>query len=261
MLVSAGSSVYSQDIIVRTNNVTIRAKVIEITVDKIKFKYNRMEHGPVLEIPKNEVKEIIYKDGSKLTIVFNPYEVSKDMYVHERSHAIKADIFAIFFNHFTFAYEFKLKMGKNLEFKAGIIKPYVLKDLGPAEGFFIKGGIKFIKLTDSYLKGLKYRHPLKGAYYKPEFIFGMYTRRENNTDIKYTNYCIDVCFGKQFILWNLFTLDICGGLGLGIQNYTYSQDSTIDKQDVDFNYAYSHIFLGKKIPIIITGGCTLGVVY
>jgi hypothetical protein len=252
---------FSQDLIVRTNNDTIKAKVIEITVDKIKFRYNAKQHGPVLEIAKNLIKEIIYEDGSKLTIVFNPYEVSKDLYIHERAHAFKVDIVAPLLNHITIAYEFKLKMGKNLEFKAGLIKPYVWTQLNYAEGFFVRGVIKYVKLTDSYLKGLKYRHPLKGSYFKPEFIFGVYRRNEGNTKISYTNYGLNVIFGKQYILWNLFTLDYCGGLGVGIQSYTYAQDSITDKKDVDFNYAYSHLFFGKKIPIIITGGLTFGVVY
>jgi hypothetical protein len=220
-----------------------------------------MQHGPILEIAKNLVKEIIYENGSKLTIVFNPYEVSKDMYIHERAHAIKVDVVAPLLNHITLAYEFKLKMGKNLEFKAGWIKPYVWQDLDYSEGFFIRGGMKFIRLTDSYLKGLRYRHPLKGSYFKPEFIFGIYRRNESHTWINYTNYGVNISFGKQYILWNILTLDYSAGLGIGFQNYTYPQDSLTDRKDVDFNYAYSHLFFGKKIPIIITGGLTLGIVY
>ena len=249
-----------QDIIVRTNNDSIKAKVIEITIDKIKFQYASMQGGPILEIAKNLVKEIIYSNGSRLTIVFNPYEVSKDLYIQERSHAIKADIVAPFLNHFTFAYEMKLKTGRNIEVKVGIIKPFVWQDLGYAEGFFVKAGLKFVKLTDSYLKGLKYIHPLKGSYLKPEIIFGSFWRNEDDNKIYYTNIGLNLLFGKQAILWNFMTFDVCGGLGLGLQNYKY-EDPSIDHEDVDFNYAYSHIFLGKKLPIIISGAMTIGVVF
>lgn len=250
-----------QDIIVRTNNDSIKAKVIEITVDKIKFQYASMQNGPILEIAKNLVKEIIYANGSRLTIVFNPYEVSKDLFIQERAHAFKLDLIAPLLNHFTLGYEIKLKMGRNLELKAGIILPYVWEDLNYAEGFFVKGGLKFVKLTDSYLKGLKYIHPLKGSYFKPEFIFGKYTRHEDNTRVSYTNYGLNVLFGKQSILWNFMTFDFAAGLGLGYQDYRYEEDSLIDKEDVDFNYAYSHLFLGKKIPIIISGVVMIGIVY
>ena len=115
-------SASGQDIIIRTNNDSIKAKIIEITVDKIKFQYTSMQNGPVLEIGKNLVKEIIYANGSRLTIVFNPYEVDKDLFIQERAHAIKFDIVAPFLNHFTLGYEVKLKMGKK-ELQTYIIKP------------------------------------------------------------------------------------------------------------------------------------------
>jgi hypothetical protein len=236
-----------------------------VTVDKIKFQYYSLDHGPVLEIGKNLVKEIIYANGSRLTIVYNPYEVSKDLYVHERANALKFDIIAPLLNHFTFAYEHKLKMGKilgkNLEVKVGIIKPYVWKELHYSEGFFVKAGVKVIRLTDSYLKGLKYVHPLKGAYYKPEIIFGNFKTYEDSATITYTNLGINVLFGKQAILWNILTFDFCGGLGVGFQKYKFDENSISQKQDIDFNYAYSHLFLGNKIPIIISGGITIGAVF
>jgi hypothetical protein len=264
-LLYACLSASGQDIIVRINNDTIRAKIIEITIDKIKFQYTNTTNGPVLEIGKNLVKEIIYVNGSKLTIVYNPYEVSKDLYIHERSHAIKFDIIAPLLNHFTFGYEMKLKMGKNLgknlEIKVGIIKPYVWKELNYAEGFFIKGGLKFVRLTDSYLKGLKYIHPLKGSYFKPELIFGTFKRNEDSTKVTYMNIGLNVLFGRQRILWNRMTFDFCGGLGFGFQTYKYDQDTNGKKEDIDFNYAYSHIFFGKKVPILISGGMTIGFIY
>ena len=262
-------SVSGQDIIVRTNNDSIKAKIIEVTVDKIKFKYASMEHGPILEIGKNLVKEIIYANGSRLTIVYNPYEVSKDLFIHERAHAVKFDIIAPLLNHFTFGYEHRLKMGKkdgknlgkNLEVKAGIIAPYVWEELNYAEGYFVKAGIKFVKLSDSYLKGLRYIHPLKGSYFKPEIIFGTFKRNEDSTKIEYTNFGLNVLFGKQAILWNRMTFDVCGGLGVGYQKYKYDEDKVSDKKDIDFNYAYSHLFLGNKIPIIISGGITIGYIF
>jgi hypothetical protein len=265
ILFCACLSVLGQDIIIRTNNDSIRAKIIEVTIDKVKFQYSNPQPGPVLEISKNLVKEIIYADGSKLTIVYDPYSVSSDLFINERKHAIKFDIIAPLLNHFTIGYEVKLKMGKNLgknlEVKVGIIHPYVWKELNYAEGFFVKAGLKFVRLTDSYLKGLKYIHPLKGAYFKPELIFGSFIRDEDSAKVTYNNIGLNVLFGKQRILWNRVTFDVCGGLGFGFQTYKYKEDSRTIKEEIDFNYAYSHIFFGKSIPIIITGGMTIGFIY
>ena len=71
----------SQDIIVKSNNDSIRAKIIEINTENIRFRYFNMKVGPILQIHKNEVKEIIYENGSKLTILYNPYEVSSDLLI------------------------------------------------------------------------------------------------------------------------------------------------------------------------------------
>src|SRR5205085_6766483 len=78
---------HSQDIIVRTTNDSIRAKVIEITTDKIRFRYNNLKESPIQEIHKNNVKQIIYENGSKLNIVYNRYEVPADMIIREKKHA------------------------------------------------------------------------------------------------------------------------------------------------------------------------------
>ncbi len=228
------------------------AKVVEITIDKIKFRFGKLKEGPVLEIHKNNVKQIIYENGSKLTIVYNRFEIPSEMVIRERAHAIKVELFSPLFNHFTIGYEMKLKLGMNLEIKASIIGSNISTFIKHAEGYFIKGGVKFIRLSDSFAKGLKYIHPLKGNYFKPEFIFCQYKKDEENEIVLYTHYVIDVTFGRQYLLSKTIALDYYGGAGLGIQK---------SSKDNDFTYAYSHIFLGGKIPLIITGGLTIGFVF
>jgi hypothetical protein len=247
--------IVAQDIIVRSNNDSIKCKVIEITVDKIKFKYNNLPNERILEIHKNEVRQIIYENGSKLTIVYNPYEVSRDLMIPQRSIAMKIDLLAPLLNHFTVGYEIKIKTGRNLEIKGGFIGTNINTGLKHVEGYFVKAGVKFVKLTHSYMKGLKYVQPVAGSYLKPELTFGQFKRDEDFTKINYTNYVVSIIFGKQKVFNNRFTFDYFGGVGYG------HQASTSDKQDIDFNYAYSHLFFGKKIPIIITGGITAGIVY
>jgi hypothetical protein len=243
---------HSQDVIVRTTNDSIRCKVIEITTDKIRFRYNNLKDSPIQEIHKNSVKQIIYENGSKLNIVYNRYEVPADMIIREKKHSIKVDLFAPLFNHFTAGYEMKLKLGTNLEIKCAIIGSNISTFLKHSEGFFIKGGVKFIRLSNSYSKGLKYINPLKGSYFKPGFIFSQYKRDEDHTYVYHTHYAIDIVFGRQYSISKRIVLDYFGGAGFGIE-----KTSSID----DLSYAYSHIFFGEKIPIIITGGLTMGYVF
>jgi hypothetical protein len=103
-------SSFSQDILVRTNNDSIRVKIVEMTGEKIRFRYPGMKTGPVMEIPKNQIKSIVYENGSTLTIIYNPYEVSRDLSVPDKKQAIKGDIVAPFMNHITIGYERRLKI-------------------------------------------------------------------------------------------------------------------------------------------------------
>lgn len=56
-------SVFSQDVIFTKSGDKIEAKIIEITTTTIKYKKFDQQDGPIRNIEKSEVKEIIYEDG------------------------------------------------------------------------------------------------------------------------------------------------------------------------------------------------------
>lgn len=56
-------SVFSQDVIFTRSGDKIEAKVVEITTTTIKYKNFDQPDGPVRNIEKSDVKEIIYEDG------------------------------------------------------------------------------------------------------------------------------------------------------------------------------------------------------
>ncbi len=261
ILIYGQGRVFSQDIIVKSNNDSIRAKIIEINTENIRFRYFNMKVGPIIQIHKNEVKEIIYENGSKLTILYNPYEVSSDLLIKSKSHAVKVDALSYLFNHYVLGYEMKLFPRINFEIKGSLIGTNVSTSLDHAEGYFVKCGVKFVKLTNSYMRGLKYIQPLKGNYVKPEIIFGQFKRDEKHHYINYTNYAINMVFGRQDVINNFFVLDYFGGVGYSYQVNSTVKDSSDNKSVGDFTYAYSHLFFGKGLPLILTGGVLIGFVY
>ena len=261
IIVYGPKKTFSQDVIVKSNNDSIRAKIIEINTENIRFRYFNMKEGPIIQIHKNEVKEIIYENGSRLTVLYNPYEVSPDMMIRQRSHAFKVDVLSSLFNHYLLGYEMRLFPAINLELKASIIGTNVTTSLDHAEGYFVKCGLKFVKLTSSYMRGLKYIQPLKGNYIKPELIFGQFKRDEKHHYINYTNYAINIVFGRQDVINNFFVLDYFGGFGYSYQVNSTVKDSTNNNSVGDFTYAYSHLFFGKGIPLILTGGVLIGFAY
>lgn len=251
----------AQDIIIKANNDSIRVKIVQITIDKIKYRYHGIKAGPVLEIPKNQVKKIVYENGSSLTIVYNLFDISPDMMIKDRHRAIKIDLFAPLLNHFTIGYEHKIKLGMNLEIKAGYIGWQVNKTLDPTQGFIVRTGLRFLKCTDTIRKGLKYRHPMKGSYVKAELLGSRYTSIENGRKINFTNFGACAIFGRQYILGNVVCIDFFGGAGVGYQENSRGASSLNQAKGDDFSYVYSHLFFGKKLPILLTGGFMMGYVF
>jgi hypothetical protein len=257
VLLMASVPSMAQDKIVKINNDTIRAKVVKITTDKIIYRYPGTHPIKLPEIAKNMVKEIIYANGSKLKILYDIYAVASELYVSEQRHAVKMDVGALFLNHFTLGFEFAVKTGMNIELKAGIIGPGLNGQLDEAEGFLVKAGVKFIKCDTSYSKGRRYLDPLKGSYFKPEFLYSTFTTEKNSQDVRCTNYALNFVLGKQFIPGKWISLEFFGGLGLGLQSSTYVPTSVYDK-GAEFSYVYSHVYFGKELPVIVSGGITAG---
>lgn len=251
----------AQDVIVRTNNDSIRCKVIEIGQEKIKFRRFGSKTDPPLEIYKNMVKEVIFESGSKLTVLYDIYHVSSDKTIREKTHALKGDFLAPLFNHFTFSYEQKIKPGLNAEIKAGYIGAMVSRAFAYSEGYLVKGGLKFVWLTESYSKGLKYINPLQGSYLKPELTYSRYTMSIESGKINFNNFALQINFGRQFVIGNMAVFDIYGGAGYGLQNTSYDQRSPHDRKGIDFSYAYSHFYFGKNLPLTLTGGVLIGWIY
>ena len=260
LLLMFGRLAFAQDRIIKINNDTIRAKVVKITTDKIIYRYPGMQTEHLPEIYKNNVKEIIYANGSKLKIIYNMYEVSSDLLVKRRNFVVKADLGAPFLNHITIGLEIRLKTGLNLELKGGLIGPGFSSSLDKADGFLVKAGVKFVRCGTAYSKGLQYTDALKGSYLKPEFMYSRFTTVVNDQDTRYTNYAINLVLGKQYLPVDFLTLDFFGGLGFGIQSSTYVQTSTYDKHD-DYKYVYSHVFFGKELPVVLSGGFTVGIAF
>jgi hypothetical protein len=257
LLVLSGLKAKAQDRIIKADNDTLKVRIAQITYDKIRYRFYGMKNGPIYEIPKNQVKQIIYENGSSLTIVYNLFEVKPDLMIKDRSKSWKVDLASPFLNHITIAYEQKMKLGKNLEVKGGFIGFNLNKELYFTQGFLLKAGIKYLKCSNTIRKGLKYTNPMKGTYVKPELMVDRYTSIESGRKINSTNVAAACLFGRQYIIGNVVCIDVYGGAGVGYQNNSRGPSR---RQD-DFSYCFSHIFFGKKFPMILTGGFLVGIVF
>lgn len=251
----------AQDLIIRTNNDTMKVKVLEVGADKIKFRRWGVKTGPPLEIYKNYVKEVIFENGTRVTVLYDLRAVSPDLTIKEKTHGLKIDLIAPILNHITLGYEQMIKPGMNAEIKASYIGLQVSTALKPTQGYFVKGGVKFVWLMEEISKGMRHYPPLAGSYFKPELIYSNYNTKSESGDIHFENYGFNVLFGRQYIIDNFLTLDYYGGIGFALQYSSYEPVTPKDEEDVDFNYAYSHLYFGKNLPLILSGGLTIGFIY
>ena len=276
----------AQDIIFKKDHQEIKAKVTEIGLDEIKYKLWEVPEGPDIVIAKTDIWKIKFSNGQEMMITQDPYDVSQDQEVRKKTHSIKFEFFSPLTDDIALGYEQMIKVGMNFEGKIGIIGYGTNPDAVDASGAFVKAGIKFLKHSDYVMRGMKYAHGLRGAYIKPELIFSHYVVRDVQTgyyvqnnnqypfygstykvekqDVSVTHVAAEIVFGKQVILGQTVTLDWYGGVGYGFMSDNYHNPNAYNYYGDDesqFYYGYGHLFTGKKTPLSLSTGMTLGVLF
>ena len=278
---------YSQDVIVKNNNSEIKAKIVEVGSKEIKFrKWEQKENGPVFVITKKEIKKVVFEDGRELKFEPDKYAVDQESQILDKTRAIKFHFFSPLYNHLAFGYEQMIKVGTSFEGKLGVIGVGVSANDREVAGGFGKAGVKFLLGKSVVTDDMRYAHPLKGHFLKPELSYSFYTVRNeyaiphldslNQYSDPYYNYtyedrtvnvhsiAINLIYGNQFILGNMFTLDYYFGLGYGV---VISNEKEVIPDNAERNFAngpensYSHVHFGKNFPMTMTGGLTVGYLF
>lgn len=259
----------AQDTIYKRNKEIIKAKIIEIGLDEIKYKMPGDENGATIVIAKDQIWKIVFATG--VTQILQPEMDNQENYSTQRKNAIKIDVLAPMFGHLTFIYEHSLKPGRSLEASIGVIGVgFNLDKTLDQHGAFARFGYKFIKSPDYYLRGMKYAHILKGSYIRPDIIFGSYS--ENYDQEGYDNSsgfpvytvttvtdqitfgAIHLTFGKQSVFDDSFLVDYYVGVG-----YTFANHSVSDNKD---GVPYYGVLGGdSSSPFSISGGLRIGFLF
>jgi len=263
------SSAHAQDLIIKKNKEEIKAKVLEIGLEEIKYKLPGNEDGPAISIAKEEVWKIKFENGTEWLNAPDPYSASPATEVRDHARAVKFEFFSPLFGKLAFGYEQMVKVGINMEFKLGIIGPSISKEITSyhPRGVFVKLGPKFLLGSEYVTRNLKYAHPLAGKYFKPEIIFSTFGRDGDlqpgglTTDrYSATSFAINLVYGKQSIVGNLVTVDWYFGVGYGTQSTTKKIFYLYPGSNVNFeSYCFSHLYTGPEMPLVFTCGITVGV--
>lgn len=261
----------AQDTLYTKNGKSIICIVTEIGIDEIKYKDYENPEGPVYVVRKVDVLRIIYKNGKTEYIVPDEMAMNKEEEIVDKNQCIKVAFLSPLFNHIELAYERKLKMTKNLEVNFGYIGLGTGLSNYEPQGGYVAAGVKFLLGQDYYVNGMRYMHPLKGSYLKPELTFSML---EYTYTINYASWppapatvsryraslaAINIVYGKQYILGNLLTFDFHFGVGLGIASSWQVSGTPYDY--INFGSYGSCVHISEEFPMTLTGGLLIGYIF
>jgi hypothetical protein len=258
--------------ILKRNNEIIHCKIIEVGLDDIKYRLPEYPPDVSFAIARDMLIKIVFENGSEL-------EFSKELtnpanYEDNKRNALKIDFLSPLTGNTTIAYERSLRPGRSIEAALGIIGLGLdVGDDSNAGGIFIKGGYKFIKEPDYYLRGIRYSHILKGSYLKPELMMAVYSANmyywngyydqnqnwysnEGYERVQVFTGAIQLVLGKQWIFDNAFLIDIYSGIGYGFQSDNGSKDH--NSYGRDFHYGFT---VGEYVPISFSAGLKIGFLF
>lgn len=274
LLLVLSNAVFAQDTIFKKDQTKIITKIVEVNQDDIKFRDLDIADSPMFTMEKSEIIRIVFSSGKEIRFNPDPYSMSSDIEVRDKTRAIKVEFFSPLTDNITFCYEFMYRVGFNIEAKIALIGLGVA-DYNKASGAFVKIGPKFLLGSDYVTQNARYAHGLRGRYIKPELTISVYDREEGyynsfggtptRDEVRYASYGVSLVYGRQVILGKTITIDWYFGLGYAYHtaNVKYRNNTinnTIDYQSQS-SYDYAHLYFGRNFPMTMSAGITVGYMF
>lgn len=285
--ISISTGTFAQDMIYKKNREILKAKILEIGTDEIKFKDFDNPEGPTFSIEKEKVTKVQLQNGDVLQMKTTNALTDPDYYTDQHKNNIKFSFTGLLFKHLDFYYERSLSPTTSFEGGIGLIgigfdpddNNYYGEEAkrNPA-GVAVHVGYKLKRSPDFYLEKMRYAHLLAGGYIKPEIIFTAYSEDYNVEAYDHTTGQYSVTsdrrsavsgafmlnLGKQWIFNDQFSLDTYVGIGYGFTNSDNHPDN-INYNSWDYPLTEGVVQYGylitPAIPLAFTGGISLGYVF
>lgn len=288
-----GKMIFSQiiaDTIITKQNKLIIGKVTKITDTDIEYKKDIEPDAIIYSIVKTKVREIRLGNGKVEFIMPDEMEMNHEAEIIDKRQVIKFNFFSPLYSHIAVTYEKSIKMGVNLEASLGHINNSMF-DFGVnnnanlTQGITVSFGPKYILGNSYYIKGMKYSHPLKGAFVKPEIILTYFnvnniTYRNYNyyvypyqtsyyhSDLRVSNVSFLINFGNQYILGNALTFGFKFGAGYAITSTRFTnsdfRNAVPHYDDYANNYTtflYNQVKFNGNFTLVLTSSITLGYIF
>ena len=191
-----------------------------------------------------------------------------------KSRIIKTSFFAPLFQHLEFGYEQGLNNKMVLDGSVGIIGPTISTINKPASGMYLKAGTKFFFNPDFVMDGQRRYNDFQGTYFEPQLMFSGFNYKFDDyvynpntgtsTQYAYTgksnSWALMLNMGKQWVLANIVSLNIYGGIGYGGSTTTDTDPNHAGFSEFELHpYKYSHTFFSNDFPLALTDGITIGI--
>lgn len=268
----------TEDVITKTDGTVIKAKILELGAEEVRYKLYSNPDGPVMSLKKKDIDNVKIDNQVVYEHKDDPLSVSNNSII-DRTSTMKFYFFSPLNHHIDIGYEWMNKPGFNWDVALGIIGPSVTSE-NPhhPSGVFLRGGPKFLlgSTSDVVTEDTKdrYAHPLRGKYIKVEAILNAFSST-NTVDTgyyfnfggvgsvsykkKYQSLTLNIQYGKQYIFGNAMTLAWFVGLGYSFENVSSDLPAKYKKFDYGTDLArYSHTYFGVRFPMIFTSGLTIG---
>jgi len=257
------STVNAQDKIFPNKGDVIVCKIKEIGLEEVKYLISDYSDEVLFAIAKDDIEKVIFENGKEMT--FEKSLVNPANYLDNRKNLLKVEFLSPLTGNTTFGYERSLKPGRSIEGEIGIIGLGIDPAYENPGGVFFRFGYKFIKSPDFYMRGMRYAHLLKGSYIKPMITLGFFSREVDyyyevwEENGYYNSYyqtgktestisgTIQLVLGKQWVIDNVFVVDLFGAMGYGFSN-NYNGSS----------YYYSHVIMDRDFPLSLSAGLKMG---
>lgn len=275
--VSLGICVHGQDSLFYTNGNFVTGRVEEVGVELVRYRTWSADAPVIVVAEKRDLARVKLESGQEFIFNNASTDVPATAEFLARKQAITMDVIAPALNHIVLGYERAIGRRVSICARVGYIGFWNYDDGDDAfnsTGGLLRVGVKFI-LPHSPRRTLTARdqHPLSGWYLRPEILFSSWERRYNSyqgyfppylvstTKEPYSSAAVNLTIGRQVLLGERFTFDISGGLGYGLQ---WQQGRIMGASDFDQHrqyYSFSHLFMGDRTPLTMSGGLQFGYVF
>ncbi|MFP5040386.1 hypothetical protein [Parasediminibacterium sp. JCM 36343] len=278
LLLGTICTAYAQGIYMQNDS----ANNLDVTIEQAKGqRLEKQATAYICELPplKVESKIKVQKLEVKAPASILNDNDDNDKSGKEAQRGLKIDLYGPFRGYTQISYEVVTQEGRGYELSLGLIGVGTDKLMEYSDtssrfsttrknqiGLFLAVGYKFSKLPILLFGHTQPTHILQGAYAKPTLYVGRYS--ENRVAFKGNNVyqlekpnttfaCLQMEFGKQWVIANKGLIDFYWGLGYGIDNKTYYSTSYFEYITTSaFNYCNDRI--GRSPGISFTFGIKLG---